>query len=382
MATDELLQLIQQQLQQQQFMMQAQEKRHQEQIQVLLTLAQKSEGEGTVKSFTAALPSFSAFDSASELWTDYWARFNTFAEAHSVPSEKRASVFLTNQTPVTYKLLTNLAGQQTPPKDVNQLDIKEISEFMTEQFHPKRFIVRERYKFWSHMDRKPGETIQELVARIRQDAVTCDFPSIQDPLDEALRTRFICSLNNEAVLKALFKVKDDELTFARAIEIAIETEDAARVAKETVHGPHLNQDIHKIQPNRKGRSSPTEPQSCPATCIRCGKPGHSPKECRFKHTTCHYCSKMGHLEVVCLKKKRDSNILRGERRKTQKIFTISKPTATNKIQVPELHLPLKLEGQHSHGKIRSGHRSRRQLSWQKCLEYTGETRITGTLPTL
>ena len=257
MATDELLQLLQQQIPQQQFMMEAQEKRHQEQIQVLLTLAQKSEGEGTVNSFTAALPSFSAFDSASELWTDYWARFNTFAEAHSVPSEKSASVL---QTPVTYKLHTNLAGQHTPPKDVNQLDIKEISEFMIEKFHPKRFIVREHYKFWSHMDRKPGETIQELVARIRQDAVTCDFPSIQDPLDEALHTRFICSINNEAVLKALFKVKDDEFTFARAIEIAIETEDAAKVAKETVHGPHLNENINKIQPNRKGKSASTEPQ--------------------------------------------------------------------------------------------------------------------------
>ena len=57
-----------------------------------------------------------------KLWMDYWARFSTFAEAQSVPSEKRASVFLTNQTPVTYKLLTNLAGQQNPPKDVNQLD--------------------------------------------------------------------------------------------------------------------------------------------------------------------------------------------------------------------------------------------------------------------
>jgi len=138
MATDELLQLLQQQIQQQQLMMQAQEKRHQEQIQVLLTLAQKSEGEGTVNLFMAALPSFSAFDSASELWTNYWARFNTFTEAHSVPSEKRASVFLTNQTPVTYKLLTNLAGQQTPPKDVNQLDIKEIPEFMIEQFHGQK----------------------------------------------------------------------------------------------------------------------------------------------------------------------------------------------------------------------------------------------------
>ena len=85
MATDELLQLLQQQIQRQKFMMRAQEKRHQEQIQILLTLAQKSEGEGTVNSFTAALPSVSAFDSASEVWTAYRARFNTFAEANSVP---------------------------------------------------------------------------------------------------------------------------------------------------------------------------------------------------------------------------------------------------------------------------------------------------------
>ena len=31
----------------------------------------------------------------------------------------------------------------------------------------------------------------------------------------------------------MFKVKDDELTFSRAVEIAVETDDAAKVAKET-----------------------------------------------------------------------------------------------------------------------------------------------------
>ena len=66
-------------------------------------------------------------------------------------------------------------------------------------------------KFWSDMKRKPGETIPELASRIRQDAATCDFQSIKDPLDEALRTKFICSVDNEAVLKTLFKLKDDEL---------------------------------------------------------------------------------------------------------------------------------------------------------------------------
>ena len=77
------------------------------------------------------------------------------------------------------------------------------------------------------MLRKPGETVQELAARIRQDAVACDFASIKDPLDEVLRTRFICSINNEAVLKALFKVKDSDLTFGKAKTVAMETEDAS-----------------------------------------------------------------------------------------------------------------------------------------------------------
>jgi len=75
---------------------------------------------------------------------------------------------------------------------------------MKVQIDPTRFAIRERFKFWTTMQRQPGESIQELAARIRQAAATYDFASIADPLDEALRTRFICSVNNEAVLKALF----------------------------------------------------------------------------------------------------------------------------------------------------------------------------------
>ena len=108
---------------------------------------------------------------------------------------------------------------------------------MQNQFDPKWFIVRERSKFWSDTKRKPGETIQELTARIRQDAAKCDFTSIRDPQDKAMGTRFICAVNNVAGLKALFKINDDELTFTRAIQVVVDTEDAAKVAKETVMGP-------------------------------------------------------------------------------------------------------------------------------------------------
>ena len=59
----------------------------------------------------------------------------------------------------------------------------------------------------------------------------------------------MCSINNEAVLKALYKVKDSELTFAKAITVAVETEEAAKVAKETVHGSTGRQTevVNKVQ---------------------------------------------------------------------------------------------------------------------------------------
>uniref|UniRef100_A0A5S6QDR6 Uncharacterized protein n=1 Tax=Trichuris muris TaxID=70415 RepID=A0A5S6QDR6_TRIMR len=118
-----------------------------------------------------------------------------------------APVFLTNQTTTTFKLLNTLAGQPTPPKNINDLSMSNIVEFMKDQYDSRRFVVRERFRFWSDMKRKPGETIQEMAARIRQEAATCDFASINDPQDEALRTRLICSVGNEAVLKGIIHDK-------------------------------------------------------------------------------------------------------------------------------------------------------------------------------
>eukprot|EP00731_Ephydatia_muelleri_P033139 Em0025g95a len=86
----------------------------------------------------ATIPSFSPFDSTSELWSDYWARFQTFVNANSIPADKVAQVFLTNQTTVTYKLLSNMAVQQLPPKTINELDIDAIAAYMRIQFDPTR----------------------------------------------------------------------------------------------------------------------------------------------------------------------------------------------------------------------------------------------------
>ena len=287
-------------------MAEEQDRRHKEDLAAMAAMFGANNGAGTA--VATAVPAFTSFDPTSELWTDYWSRFCTFNVANAVPSTREAQVFLTNQSSTIYKLLANLAAQQTPPRKINDLKMDDIVTFMKDQFDPKRFVVRERFKFWSDMQRKPGETLQELAARIRQDAATCDFSSIKDPQDEALRQRFMCSLNNEAVLKALFKIKDDELDFTRAVQVAIEHEDAAKVAKETTYGSKSTHPVNKVGKfktkgsSRKGQASSGSSQNTDIKCYRCGKPSHKAPDCPQKDTKCNFCNTVGHLEAVCRKK--------------------------------------------------------------------------------
>ena len=76
--------------------------------------------------------SYEPFDSNSELWMDYLERFRTFLIANSILKEREAQVFLTNQTRVTYKLLSYMVGQPSPAKGINNLSKDVIQMFMGE----------------------------------------------------------------------------------------------------------------------------------------------------------------------------------------------------------------------------------------------------------
>ena len=124
--------------------------------------------------------------------------------------------------------------------------------------------------------------------------VTCDFPSICDPHDEAMWTRFICSMNNEAVLKVLFKHKEGDLTFTKEVAAAVEMEEAAKVAKRQSMvwcqipfigfealkrcspspGPGLFSEVHIAN------AFPTRTWSC------CGKMDHWLADCPFEDANC------------------------------------------------------------------------------------------------
>ena len=98
--------------------------KQQEQIAGLLQMVHGQNKDGNSSQVTStvqtSIPPFSPFDSTTELWPDYWARFCTFSAANAVPENRQAQVFLTNQSSAIYKQLSNLAAQETPPKDINK----------------------------------------------------------------------------------------------------------------------------------------------------------------------------------------------------------------------------------------------------------------------
>ena len=83
----------------------------------------------------------------------------------------------------------------------------------------------------------------------------------------------------------MFKIKDNELKFAKAIEVAQEVEDAAKVAKETVHGTKPKP-VHKVkQHNTKGSpDGKAKSNDNSYICYRCGKKNHKANDCWHKDT--------------------------------------------------------------------------------------------------
>ena len=102
---------------------------------------------------------------------------------------------------------------------------------------------------------RTGESAKDFAAELRRLTIHCEFG---DHLNEALRDRFVCGLNNETIQKRLLTEK--ELTFVGAIEIAHEMESAADNARKLQASSQEPKNVHKLTPPR-GEAKP---------CYRCG----------------------------------------------------------------------------------------------------------------
>ena len=107
-------------------------------------------------------------------------------------------------------------------------------------------------------------------------------------------------------MKALFRVKDDELDFAAAIRIASKVEDAAKVAKKTVYSNTTDNKVHTIQSGKnQNKKKKKGSGGTNLKCGRCNSSSHSSDSCRFKDAVCYFCNSVCHVQNACRKKERE-----------------------------------------------------------------------------
>ena len=234
------------------------------------------------------------FDICKDDWTSYVLRLKYYFEANNVTEAgKKKSILLAVCGPATFRRISSLLTP-THLESINFHDlVGEVKEFCD----PKPSITVQRFQFNSR-ERAQGESITVYIAALRKLGEHCGYG---DSLNEMIRDRLVCGVNNDTIQPRLLAEK--ELKFERAFEIAQSIEAAEKNSKIIKNGSNGNQEtLHNSETGftHKDRYSDKECEKNP-TCYRCGGP-HLAPSCRFKETICRFCKKKGHVEKVCRSK--------------------------------------------------------------------------------
>ena len=144
--------------------------------------------------------------------------------------------------------------------------------------------------------RKPGESISDYIAALRELALLCKFGT-RDLLEEMLRDRLVCGVNHQGIQRKL--LSEGDLTYESALKLAQTIEASERDSKKLGSGENPKNDVFYTP------SDPTHRPKGNISCYRCGG-AHLAPQCRHCDTICHYCKKKGHLSSVCRAKAQQS----------------------------------------------------------------------------
>ncbi|XP_055910621.1 uncharacterized protein LOC129944986 [Eupeodes corollae] len=207
------------------------------------------------------------------------------------------------------KLLPNL------PEDSQY---SEITNILKDHFDPKPNEILENYRF--HLRKqKESESCADFLVFLKRLSANCIFGSY---LNTALRNQFVFGLINQKIKSRLLEKSD--LT----LEIAVNTANAFEIAERggiELHQHMSRSSVNEIQETvnafgdkRKDtkkieRTAGTgNKQPFTRKCYRCGSTSHLANHCTYKEAVCEFCKTKGHLRKVCLKEKRQVNLVAEE----------------------------------------------------------------------
>ena len=141
------------------------------------------------------------FDVSKEEWPQYVERVSHFFAANGITdASRKRSALLALIGPATYTLLRNLVSPAKP----GEKSYDQIIAVLKDHFCPTPSESIQRQRFYSR-SRKPDETVAAFVSELRSLAEFCNFGA---NLEEMLKDRIVCGINNARIQQRLLSEKD------------------------------------------------------------------------------------------------------------------------------------------------------------------------------
>lgn len=155
----------------------------------------------------------------------------------------------------TYKLISDLLA----PKKPNQATYIELVDTLEKHFKPTKSSIIARFQL-NRRYRRSGETIADYLAALRALSSDCNYGQ---KLDEMLRDRLVCGVQDERIQKSLLSQPEDKLDLKRTVELAQSMQLAGDQAKmltasaTSESSPSINAFRKKqAQRSKTGQSNP------------------------------------------------------------------------------------------------------------------------------
>ncbi|PFX25971.1 p53-induced protein with a death domain [Stylophora pistillata] len=191
------------------------------------------------------------------------------------------------------------------------------------------------------MKQASGESVDQLVCRLRQKVISCEFENVHEAIREQLIEK--CrdpSLRRKFLEKAKATLRDlqDLARVQEALNMQVKAMDLSSSQVNAVSGIPYSKGKGKRTAQGRGRGSkPGKPSSGSQEtkergCSRCKYTDHMPRDpnCPARSKKCNACGEIGHFEVCCKTKERKP-FARGDERwnnTRERAYQLSEDSAT------------------------------------------------------
>ena len=238
-------------------------------------------------------------------WGKWKRRFEIYIQAtgsSTQPGAQKVGLLLNHIGDAGIEIYANFTFDEIDDKNYFAIVVATFDAYFTNR--DPQLMLRE--KFWFHLRREPGQSIDSWVNTVKEKAAECKFPP--DYAEQAVRDKVTFSCTEDSAKLKLYDVGAD-LSLDNAIRI-LALKEATKFELRETKSASIDSVRQKYVHKRKGdQTYHNASHKHDKLCGYCNtKHEYGKTNCPAAKSKCIFCKKVGHFQAVCRSKRHVSMV--------------------------------------------------------------------------